>query len=309
MPAICSTVFAAARMSASDFVSANSYNNMYPAMNNKMRTSLNPGTTPSTSQDPVSAYTRVKSTDSRRVVARSAAGAAGVATTTARAASTGQSVAAQSTTAAAPQTRRVVQRASARQTATGRSGRADSSYIARASEAAANMSETSTESLPASRCLADYTECMNGYCQRENTNYNRCYCSAKLAQIDAQYQPAIDDLIKQLLTLGGTDAWTQAEMNEYWEQTVGQYTGDNSWLNLDSALDINWADTESRVRGQQAFATGHEYCVQHLRGCYYMAANMRDAYRSEIARDCSTYETNLQKIKNAAESIIENYQE
>lgn len=146
---------------------------------------------------------------------------------------------------------------------------------------------------------------MNGYCQRENTKYNRCYCSAKLSQIDAEYQTQIDSLIKQILTIQGTNQWSDAEMNEYWMSTIGKYTGDNSWVNLDNALDIDWASLESRVRGQQAFATGHEYCVQHLRGCYYMAANMRDAYRSEIARDCTTYEQALQKLKNAAESIIE----
>lgn len=94
-------------------------------------------------------------------------------------------------------------------------------------------------------------------------------------------------------------------MNEYWMSTIGKYTGDNSWTNLENALNIDWAGTESRVRGQQAFVTGHEYCAQHLRGCYYMATNLRDAYRSEIARDCNAYEQSLMRLKNAAESLIE----
>lgn len=89
--------------------------------------------------------------------------------------------------------------------------------------------------------------------------------------------------------------------------TIGKYTGDNSWVNLDNALNINWASMESRVRGAQAFATGHEYCVQHLRGCAYIASNLRDAYRSEIARDCASYESGLIKIKNTAESVVEAY--
>ena len=101
-----------------------------------------------------------------------------------------------------------------------------------------------------------------------------------------------------------TNQWSDAEMDEYWMDTVGKYRGENSWTNLDNALDIDWASTESRVRGQTAFTTGHEYCVQHLRGCYYMAANMRDVYRSEIARDCAAYESYLQTIKNAADSIV-----
>ncbi len=40
-----------------------------------------------------------------------------------------------------------------------------------------------------------------------------------------------------------------------------------------------------------------------------MASNLRDAYKSEIARDCSTYEDTLKKIKNIAESVIEHYKE
>ena len=87
-------------------------------------------------------------------------------------------------------------------------------------------------------------------------------------------------------------------------ETVGKYGDGNSWENIDASLDINWADLESRVRGQSAFTTGHEYCVQHLRGCSYMSTNLRDVYRSEIARDCATYEESLLRIKNAAESIL-----
>ena len=166
---------------------------------------------------------------------------------------------------------------------------------------------TSGETLSSARCLADYTECMNGYCQREETAYNRCYCSARLSQIDATYQSQLDNLIYKLISLQTTNAWSTEEMNEYWMMTIGKYRGENSWTNLENALNIDWAGMESRVRGQQAFVTGHEYCIQHLRGCYYMASNLRDAYRSEISRDCDAYETSLQNIKDAAESLIENY--
>ena len=96
-------------------------------------------------------------------------------------------------------------------------------------------------------------------------------------------------------------------IKEYWDNTVGSYTKENPWVNIDNALNIEWADMQSRVRGQDAFNTGHKYCVQHLRACYYMASNMRDAYKSEIARDCETYEKSLQKIQTAAESVIESY--
>ena len=150
---------------------------------------------------------------------------------------------------------------------------------------------------------------MNRYCLREDTAYNRCYCSAKLSQIDANYQPTIDSLIKQILELQNNGSWSATEMNEYWESRISIYTGDNSWKNLDNLLDIDWASMESRVRGQNAFATGHEYCVQHLQGCFYMASNLRDAYRSQINTDCASYEKSLQRLKNAAESILQAYQE
>ena len=170
-----------------------------------------------------------------------------------------------------------------------------------------DMNYVSETNVSSQRCFADYKECMEYYCKREDTAYNRCYCSAKLAQIDAKYQHQIDDLIQQIVRLQYNSETTSDDIKDYWDKNVSTYTGDNPWVNIDNALNIEWADTESRVNGQNAFNTGHEYCVQHLRGCYYMATNMRDAYKSEIARDCKTYETGLQKIKDAAESVIDIY--
>ncbi|MDR0741224.1 MAG: hypothetical protein LBF28_00420 [Rickettsiales bacterium] len=313
---------ATSRAAASDFISPTAYQTMYPAMTNKMRVDLNPGTTPEFSSNSVSTLTRTSNNDGRRVVSRSAARSASTGTISSTAARSSTSniggataaragIVATSSPAAsssAAQTRRVVSRRNSGQSTTARSGRAENSYTYRAIEASANTTMLSTDaSLPADRCLADYTTCMNGYCQRENTAYNRCYCASRLAQIDAEYQPAIDNLVKQILELTGTNNWSKDEMNAYWDDIIGSHTGDNSWIKLENALDINWTDTESRVRGQQAFLTGHEYCAQHLRGCQYMANNMRDAYRSDIARDCAAYENSLQKMKNAAESFLESY--
>ncbi len=162
-----------------------------------------------------------------------------------------------------------------------------------------------------SQCLSNYMNCMDGYCARENMAYNRCFCSAKLAQIDSKYQPMINDMMTQIVTLraGSAGNWTEEEMNEYWMERIGNYTGTNSWANLDAALNIEWPTADERTRGQNAFLTGHEYCVQHLRACAYMSSNMRDAYRSQISRDCNTYENALIKIKTAAESMIEYYSE
>ena len=322
---------ALAATSPANYMSANSYNNLYPYMNNTMRTSLNPGTTPSQSNAQINVLTRTKqaqNTTTRRVVPRTA-----TTQSTARSATTGTSVRSASTqnttnaissaraaantamaarnNATSNSTRRVVARSgtttnNTMQAAT-RTSRGDVSTYANQNTSGVITYDSSTQSIPSSRCMADYIECMNGYCERENAAYNRCYCSTKLAQIDSTYQPEIDRLIKEIIVAQSTNKWTDEEMNEYWMETIGKYTGDNSWVNLENALNIDWSSTESRVRGQQAFATGHSYCVQHLKGCAYMANNLRDAYRSEIARDCSTYETSLKKIKSAAESILEAY--
>lgn len=177
----------------------------------------------------------------------------------------------------------------------------------------ATNTTTTSSTTSSQKCFANYKECMEMYCKREDTAYNRCYCSAKLAQIDSKYQNKIDDLIQQIIILQNTTIQPSSDdeelstVEDYWEDTVGQYTQTNPWTNIDKALDIKWPDTETRFRGQNAFNTGHEYCVAHLRACSYMASNMRDAYKSEIARDCATYESTLQKIQYAAESVIANY--
>lgn len=166
---------------------------------------------------------------------------------------------------------------------------------------------TTNERPSSQRCMADYKECMEDYCKREDTAYNRCYCSARLAQIDAKYQNKIDELIQKIVRLKYNVNANSDEIEEYWNQTVGAQTDDNPWTNINNALNIEWADTQSRVRGQNAFNTGHQYCSQHLRACYYMASNLRDAYKSEISRDCEAYEKSLQRIQDAAESVIESY--
>lgn len=170
-----------------------------------------------------------------------------------------------------------------------------------------NNTSTTTNTISSQRCFADYKNCMDSYCERDDAAYSRCFCSAKLAQIDSKYQPKIDSLIQEIIKLKyNTDA-TDAEIKSYWDETVGVYTGTNPWVNIDNALNIDWADTETRFRGQNAFTAGHTYCVNHLRACSYMASNLRDAYKSEIERDCETYEKTLEKIQIAAESVIESY--
>ncbi len=305
---------------AANYVAPNTYANMYPYMNNTMRTNLNSGDSPSRDNAQINVLTRTRNlpnTGGRRVVARPTAARAAASTNTNMARASVPMAARTQQTGRVPvdTTRRVVARPNgganvARAGIVGAGNVTRNVRATRGNNALANRNtnapmETVTTRVSSSRCLADYIECMNGYCQREDTAYNRCYCSAKLAQIDATYQPEIDRLIKEMLTMKGQNMYTDAEMNEWWMETIGKYTETNSWTNLDAALNINWADTESRVRGQNAFSTGHEYFSQHLQGCFYMAGNLRDAYRSEINRDCAAYEYSLQQIKSAAESIIE----
>ena len=300
------TAVSTAPRATSQYIKRDTYNYMYPYMNNQMRTDLNPGVTVSQSTNPMDVVVKTKplsnATSTRRVVPRGNAGA------TARAATSGVTLPTQTQT-----NRRVVARAATnrfvpQQTVIARGNRRTNPVIANNRNASTMTTTATSGSVSTARCMADYTECMNQYCERPNTDYNRCYCSAKLSQIDAKYQPEIQNLINKILTAKSTNKWSDAEMNEYWMNTVGGYTGgDNSWDKLDDALNIDWAGLESTVRGQNAFTMGHEYCVQYLNSCYYMASNLRDAYRSEISRDCAIYEQSLQKIKNAAESLLEYY--
>ncbi|MBO4700963.1 MAG: hypothetical protein J5620_04440 [Alphaproteobacteria bacterium] len=302
LTAPCAVAATAGRVSK--YVDQQSYAYMYPYLNNKMRTAMNPGTTVSMTNNPIDVVVRTKPmAEPRRVVPR-----------TQKSTNTNSARAATNTTSQQT-TRRVVQRTantSARAaTSVSTTARAVSPRGARSdtSRTAETTTTITTEPVSSTRCLADYTTCMNGYCMRENTAYNRCFCSAKLSQIDATYQPQISDLIVQIINLMGGGTWTPEEMNEYWMELVGQYAGENSWVNLDNALNIDWPEPEERMRGQNAFLTGHQYCIQHLRACAYMSSNLRDAYRSQISRDCATYEQAMERIKNAAEAMVEYYSE
>lgn len=293
------------------------YNYMYPYMNNQMRTNLNPGTINSQSQNPINTVVKTQQMSSqRRVVARPHMVRGAIQNNNYRAANRIQQNTTQNNTSA----RRVVPRPniarSSMQAPTARSGvrvyrgrsSRDENTLQHPTSTQARMSEPVTSRQSSVRCMADYAECMNQYCERPKTAYNRCYCSSKLSQIDYKYQTEIDTLIKKILTIQGTNKWTDDEMNEYWMETIGKYSNSNSWMNIESALNIDWSSMESRVRGQTAFTTGHDYCVQHLRGCSYMASNLRDAYKSEIGRDCAAYEESLIRLKNVAESLVSSNQ-
>lgn len=293
------------------------YNYMYPYMNNQMRTTLNPGNANDQSTSPINAIVRTSSLPggtpraanntanndaNRRVVSRSGRMVSGGGTGTMMGGNAGGNRnigGAYSVTGVSSDTnRRVAQRG-----VTARAGRADS---------AASVTRTTTATsggiaVSAGRCLSDYTECMNNYCVRSDTPYNRCFCSSRLSQIESTYEPQIDSLIKQILSAQTTSQWTDAEMAAYWNERIGQYVGENTWEKLDDALNIDWPSASERMQGQGAYLTGHQYCMNHLTNCAYASANMRDVYRSEISRDCDSYEKSLDRLKTALETVLDTY--
>ena len=275
------------------------YNYMYPYLNGKMRSGLNPGDANAQSTSPINVvvkttplpYDNVQTNTSRRVVSRSG-----------RVATSGGKSNTSNTMVARAGVGSYATSGVGARGVRARSGRTDTSTAS-----TVVTSKATSQYVSSSRCLADYTECMNSYCERSDTEYNRCFCSAKLAQINSKYQSRIDSLVQQIIRLQYNSVASSDEIKSYWNATVGTYTNTNPWVNIDNALNIDWASTESRVRGQNAFITGHSYCVNYLRSCSYMASNLRDAYKSEIERDCATYEKDLSRIQIAAESVIESY--
>ena len=65
----------------------------------------------------------------------------------------------------------------------------------------ATNTTTSSTNVSSQKCFANYKECMEMYCKREDTAYNRCYCSAKLAQIDSKYPPSFSPWIQTYIKI------------------------------------------------------------------------------------------------------------
>ena len=261
-----------------NFMDTNLYNNLYPYMNNKMRKSLNP----------------VPVNNNRRVVSRAIV----------RSATLNQNY---NYMPSINQTRRVISRPISFNQARSSSVRDNNNSNV---DNGKNFSFNG-KYIPSSKCIADYTQCMNQYCERKNFEYNKCYCSAKLSLIESEYKDKITSLVDKIVSLrNGNINQNNQELDNYLKNTFGS----NSYEKIDKNLaDINqsiqkyWTDKETRLRGQESFNIGNSYCMQHLQGCFYMSENIRDSYRSEIARDCVNYENNLKKIKIMAESIVKKY--
>ncbi len=305
---------------ASNYINPATYNTMRPFMNEKMQTSLYSSNTEYT-PDTSSAFARAAtgsgntsgaklarsgttsrtnsstSSGTRRVVARSGStySSSGTKRVVARSGSTAKSATTHSSSARGIQNR----------TVSARSSRGDTST--RSSDT--TITTVSDTSVSTSQCLADYRSCMDGYCERKNAAYNRCFCSDELANIDNTLRPEVENILQQIIVIknGGSSSTsiTDAELEDLWQDTFYEHTGTNDMASLNDALDIDWPDeTDDSLRGQNAFLIGHNYCVQHLKGCFYMVSNLRDSYKSEISRDCTSYKTYLTNLKTAGEAVI-----
>lgn len=279
-----------------DFLTPSSYNMMEPYMNNTMKNKLKPKDAEYTGRS------SNRTASARRVVSRSATVShAQSRNVVSRAPAAG--IAARSATNSPSQNRTVVSRA--------RSSVNDAREALPTNTNIVTGTGSVLGNVTVPQCLSRYTECMDGYCHRSGTEYDRCYCSPKLAQLDGEYKPQIDDLLKRITIVqnGGVieDGMTQEEINNLWNELFGA-SGENSMADLDAALNINWAGTESTVRGQNAFVAGDSYCKQQLEMCFYMSENLKSMYRSTIGQDCKKYETKLKKLKSAAEQILANYE-
>ena len=292
-----------------ELLAQSQYDMMQPYMNKTMRQKLKPSDSSAytvkpnqaiaprsgTARGVVARSATTSQSSGRRVVARSA-----VSSSTARSATTSGASSARSATTTAS-SRRVVSRS--------RSATNERAVVSQTSQAvAASQAALGTGNITSVQCLSNYTDCMDNYCHRPDAEYDRCYCSAKLAQIDAEYKPAINELLRKIIIAGqGGDPdaeLDQDEINDAWSDI---FSGSSSIADLNSALDIDWSGTESDVRGQNAFVAGDNYCKYQLRGCFYMAENMKSMYRTSIAQDCKAYETTLAKMKYVAEQTLSNY--
>jgi len=322
---------------ASNYITPTSFNQMAPFMTNHARERLQPaGTARATDTTsvwtrnirtanvtPASDFAKGKSdsaqfaanrarpamqsqgsqstTQQRRVVARAG-------TNTARSATPGTLVSSSTARSAAPQAHSGGQRSDQRRVVA-RSARGENANFHQYQQA--NITGHDGRRFSAEQCLADYSRCMDGYCKRENASYNRCYCSQRLAQIDAAYQPVIRDALNRLAVLenGGAEfpngGMTDEELEEFWGETFAGAGWGNTMASLNATFaELEATNMESRIRGQNAFATGHDYCMQHIQGCFYAAQNLRNVYRSEIAKDCAAYENHLNLMKRLADSAI-----
>ncbi|MCL2369527.1 MAG: hypothetical protein FWC83_02525, partial [Alphaproteobacteria bacterium] len=303
----------------SDFITPEAFNNMAPFMNQQMQQRLRPAGTQNApnqniavqraaiasgnmpNQNLIQGMTQhTHAVPQRQVVQRPGANVA-------RAAGTPQSgVLNHQSAAAAP--RQVVARAATGGGQVHAPQRQQTERRAVVARSATPVTQTlSVQQVAPEQCLALYTECMNSYCERPGTSYNRCFCSPRLAEIQEYYRPRIDAIMRQIVIVqnGGqlSEGMSDAELEYWWSRTI--LTGNNSLLNLNASLNaVDFPTSESMLRGRNAFNIGHEFCIRNLVPCAHAANNMIGVYRNAIARDCTAYQNQMRQLLRAAEIVL-----
>lgn len=284
----------AAPASPASFVSENNYKYMQPYMTPRISQALSPATS---------------GVAPRRVSARSAAPVARSASTTTAARAAAPTAQPVSGRKVSPRVR-VSSSASSARAGTMPAGIAASVNSARAAAASARAATTplqntgirvnaargatttnytTSNSPDVGECLAEYNKCMDGYCHRPDTQYDKCYCSVRMAKIDNEFQPKIEDAKRRLIavSIGGAEAVPD---------------------DVDDGLDFDWVGSANQMQGQQAFVMGNSICATKLAGCTAFSGQLTNLYRSEMNKDCTRYENYLDSMLMYLEQRIAMYQ-
>lgn len=287
-----------------NFLSNSEYNEISPYLSNTMRGAINSGrktvsrsaigTTPTIGLNSSGLYLNNSSTGTS--TARSATSSKGSQTSAARkvvsrsaTTSKGVSSARSATTSSAGRT----SSSSSSRTSTGTS--ASRNVISRSARTSATTTATtsSTNILAGEDCYTSYKKCMDNYCALNTSSYKRCFCSSRLATIEATYEDDIEELLNRIIILRAG-------------VSIDEESNFSSIDNLETTLNsIDWAGMENQLRGTTAYETAKTYCIKDLTNCYYMSRSLEKSYSTEISNDCNSYENTLLKTKKNAQKIID----
>ncbi|MDR0449583.1 MAG: hypothetical protein LBG89_03975 [Rickettsiales bacterium] len=275
-----------------DFVHSNNYEYMRPYMNPQMAAQLSPGNTAQARSAAAAAPRRMVPRSGAASAARSATAAPA---NTKQAGASRRVVPRQQNNTAVNKARAAQAKANTAMTSArsgavvgsagiAPSGQVNSSRVIPASNLVETGSDTSL-----TQCMSEYKKCMDSYCHRPNTKWDRCYCSPRMAQLDGQFQPKIEKAERLLVALS--------------------ISGKNAdYADLAAGIEFDWASAETRIQGQEAFTTAARVCNERLRPCFSVAGQLVNLYRSEMNKDCQRYEANLNIHLQLLEQEIAKFQ-
>ncbi|MCL2629295.1 MAG: hypothetical protein FWD33_01190 [Alphaproteobacteria bacterium] len=142
------------------------------------------------------------------------------------------------------------------------------------------------------QCMSEYRTCMDSYCLRQNTQWGRCFCSARLSQLEAEFQPQIERAQRTLIAV--SISGKNADLSD-------------AALTAGMSIQFDWAGNANAIRGQDAFIMGSQVCSARLRACSTVANQLVNLYRSEMNRDCQRYENILRAHLQSLEQQIASF--